>query len=273
VSYELLEGDCLEVLRTLPDNSFDACLTDPPYGLGPRAPTAEEIAAYVLGQSGLNTGGDFMGRQWELPSVAVWREVLRVCRPGAPVLAFAGAKTVDLMGIGMRAAGLERKDTIEWIQGQGMPKPATTTDRYIDRHMAEKNDSVASPLAKRWAGFGHALRPSHEPVLVCRVPIEGTIAENVIAHDVGGYNVPGCRVGRAADDTSGWATTGSKAGPNIALSGANYARERSQMPTGDGRQTLCLSTRPNASASEPSEWRPVPRFVRTEAAKTLGAPL
>ncbi len=99
------QGDVLEKLRALPDNHFDACLTDPPYGLGKREPTPQEIADYILGTASLDTGGDFMGTEWELPPVAVWREMYRVLKPGAYMLVYSGTRTFDLVAVGMRAAG------------------------------------------------------------------------------------------------------------------------------------------------------------------------
>jgi hypothetical protein len=85
----ILNGDCLELLKTLPDESVDAVCTDPPYGLGTREPTGEDIEKYLRGES-LDTGGDFMGKEWEIPPVAVWRECFRVLKPGGHVAAFAG---------------------------------------------------------------------------------------------------------------------------------------------------------------------------------------
>lgn len=126
----VLLGPCLDLLKTLPDNSVDAVVTDPPYGLGQREPTADDIVAYLSG-GGLDHGGDFMGRDWEIPSVAVWKECLRVLKPGAYLFSFAGTRTWDLMSVGIRAAGFENRDTIasefgvsvlQWLHGQGFPK-------------------------------------------------------------------------------------------------------------------------------------------------------
>ncbi len=118
--YALLHGDVLDHLRSLPDNSADATLSDVPYGIGSHQPTPAEIFAYLSGAE-MNTGGDFMGRDWHVPSIAVWREIWRTLKPGAPVLIFGGSRTSDLISLGMRIAGFEIRDTILWIQGQGMP--------------------------------------------------------------------------------------------------------------------------------------------------------
>jgi DNA modification methylase len=126
----VLLGSCEDLMRTLPDACFDAVVTDSPYGLGTKEPTAEEIDAYLSG-SALDTGGDFMGTDWEIPPVSTWKECLRIVKPGGYVLSFAGTRTWDIMDIGMRAAGLTDEGTfarkfgpsmLQWVQGQGFPK-------------------------------------------------------------------------------------------------------------------------------------------------------
>lgn len=130
---KLLLGDCLELLRQLPDCCIDSCVTDPPYGLGNRDPEAMDIFMYVLGAT-LETGGDFMGSDWQIPTVQIWREVYRVLKPGGYVASFGGSRTFDLISIGLRMAGFECRDTIsrffpevelpvlQWVQAQGMAK-------------------------------------------------------------------------------------------------------------------------------------------------------
>jgi DNA modification methylase len=229
-SYMLAQGEVLTTLQKLPSNSFDALLTDPPYGLGSKEPTAKELIAYLSGAE-MDTGGDFMGNDWHVPSVAVWKEVFRVLKPGAPLLVFAGSRTQDLISLGMRAAGFEICDVIDWIYGQGMPKPATTTDKYIDKALkstrpvigtqalsgsagvstAEKGGTFGvaagsatkvinltapgSPEAEQWEGYGHGLCPGREPVILACKPFDGTIAHNVLTHGTGALNVKGCRIG------------------------------------------------------------------------------
>jgi len=122
VTWRIETGDVLDVLRAMPACSFDALLSDPPYGLGSRQPTGDEIVAYIQGAE-MDTGGDFMGKKWALPSVAVWRECFRVLKPGAPLLVFGGTRMYDLLTVGLRAGGFEIRDSIaSWVYGSGFPK-------------------------------------------------------------------------------------------------------------------------------------------------------
>jgi site-specific DNA-methyltransferase (adenine-specific) len=149
---ELLHGDCLDRLRELPDCSVDACVTDPPYGLS------------------------FMGKAWDydVPQVEVWREVLRVLKPGGHLLAFAGTRTQHRMAVQIEDAGFEIRDMIAWVYGSGFPK-----SRNLDGD---------------WQGWGTALKPALEPITVARKPFKGTVAANVLEHGTGAINVDGCRV-------------------------------------------------------------------------------
>jgi len=135
---KILLGDCLEVLKGLPDECIDAVVTDPPYGLGNKEPTVKQLVAFLKGAN-LDTGGDFMGCAWEIPSVPVWREVYRVLKPGGHVLAFGGTRTWDLISLGLRAAGFESRDTIadefpalQYAYGSGMPK-SLNVSKAIDK--------------------------------------------------------------------------------------------------------------------------------------------
>ena len=159
----VIHGDCLEVLRTLPDNSVDAVVTDPPYGLS------------------------FMGKRWDydVPSVEVWAECLRVLKPGGHLLAFAGTRTQHRMAVRIEDAGFEIRDMIAWVYGSGFPKSHNLKDD--------------------WQGWGTALKPALEPITVARKPLIGTVAENVLTHGTGALNVDGCRVG-----TDGGTAKGSK---------------------------------------------------------------
>jgi site-specific DNA-methyltransferase (adenine-specific) len=206
---ELLLGDCLERLRDLPDCSVDACVTDPPYGLS------------------------FMGKAWDydVPQVDVWREVLRVLKPGGHLLAFAGTRTQHRMAVQIEDAGFEIRDMIAWVYGSGFPKSldvskaidkAAGAERevvgqrvYGDGHVQKSNKlappigtfqrtqderletAPATPAAQQWTGWGTALKPALEPITVARKPFKGTVAANVLEHGTGAINVDGCRVAHA----------------------------------------------------------------------------
>ena len=127
MSVTLHHGDALAVLRTMPDCSIDAVVTDPPYGLAEHKPATivAAMTAWCCGdRDHVPDGRGFMGRAWDafVPPPAVWDECLRVLRPGGHLLAFAGSRTADLMGISVRLAGFEIRDTIVWHYGSGFPK-------------------------------------------------------------------------------------------------------------------------------------------------------
>ena len=203
--YTLHQGDCLEVLRTLHDASVDAIATDPPYGLS------------------------FMGKRWDydVPAVEVWAECLRVLKPGGHLLAFAGTRTQHRMAVRIEDAGFDIRDLIAWVYGSGFPK-SLDVSKAIDREAGAEREVVgekitgnartggawsegcaggqrmvpvtapATPAARAWQGWGTALKPALEPITVARKPLDGTVAENVLAHGTGALNVDGCRV-RALD--------------------------------------------------------------------------
>lgn len=197
----VLLGDCLDILRQIPDSTFHAVVTDPPYGLGKKEPTPEEILRFVQGDH--LTTGDFMGNDWDIPSVAVWKEIYRVLKPGGHVLSFGGTKTFDLISLGLRMAGFESRDTIAdffpaicWVYGSGMPKSYNISkdlDKRVDVKRVKDNVAI-SPEAKLWDGYGTGLKPSFEPIVVFRKPFLGTVAQNVLVHGTGALNINGCRV-------------------------------------------------------------------------------
>ncbi|MFO0467645.1 MAG: DNA-methyltransferase [bacterium] len=195
-------GDCLDVLRTLPADSVDAIVTDPPYGLA------------------------FMGKRWDydVPSVEIWAECLRVLKPGGHLLAFAGTRTQHRMAVRIEDAGFEIRDMIAWVYGSGFPK-SLDVSKAIDKAAGAEREVVgirkvslsdlgqgsgwnaldtssgqynytapATEAARQWAGWGTALKPALEPITVARKPLIGTVAENVLAHGTGALNVDECRV-------------------------------------------------------------------------------
>ena len=184
MSATLLHGDCLEQLRTLPDNSVDAVVTDPPYGLS------------------------FMGKRWDydVPSVEIWQECLRVLKPGGHLLAFAGTRTQHRMAVRIEDAGFEIRDMIAWVYSTGFPK--------------------SHNLDGQWKGWGTALKPALEPITVARKPLCGTVAENVQQHGTGALNVDGCRVGteRACRHLGGAMESMAKATPSGSVGMARLTR-------------------------------------------------
>lgn len=194
----LIHADCLEALRNLPDNSVDSVVTDPPYGLS------------------------FMGKKWDydVPSVDIWQECLRVLKPGGHLLSFAGSRTYHRITCAIEDAGFEIRDMIEWVYGSGFPKSLNVgkavdklqgnerTDLGINKNCgtdASSGDSIfgIGATGKQvsitkgsgpYEGYGTALKPAHEPICVARKPIEGTVAANVLKWGTGAINIDGCRV-------------------------------------------------------------------------------
>jgi DNA modification methylase len=211
---QILKGDCLALLPTLPDNSVDSVVTDPPYEL------------------------KFMGKDWDGTGVAfrseTWAEVLRVLKPGGHLLAFGGTRTYHRMVCAIEDAGFEIRDCIQWIYGSGFPKShdvakgidkAAGAEREIIQQRTLNNNrfatsgsgveqehyrkfdgnanitAPATPEAAQWEGWGTALKPANEPIVLARKPLsEGTVAANVLKWGTGAINIGACRVGLAAGE-------------------------------------------------------------------------
>lgn len=224
----LYTGDVLDVLSTFADESHAACFCDPPYGLG-ETPDMAELLTHWLEDKHYDTKKGFMGKSWDVvPGPAVWREIYRILRPGAILMAFGGTRTADLLSIAIRLAGFERFDEIQYLYGSGFPK-STAIDKMIDkeagrvrevvgtikktpsassdnmhdgwrRPWAEGKEKVmditapATDAARTWAGYGTALKPAHEPILCFRKPRKATYAQTAIEHGTGALWVDGCRV-------------------------------------------------------------------------------
>lgn len=160
-------GDCLEVLRAFPAHSVDAVICDPPYGLSELTEkrVSAALRAWLSGdRDHVPDGRGMMGRKWDafVPPPAVWDECLRVLKPGCPLAAFAGSRTVDLMSVSLRLAGFEPVDTLGWLTGTGFPKSLA-----VDKALSGKfGDDAALP----WLGWGTALKPAIEPVVLVRAP-------------------------------------------------------------------------------------------------------
>ena len=209
---KLINADCIEAMKAMPENSVDSIVTDPPYELG------------------------FMGKSWDASGIAfnvdVWREALRVIKPGGHLIAFSGSRTYHRMAVAIEDAGFEIRDQIMWVYGSGFPKShnvskgidkaagavrevvGTRETSFLARKTKDGNtlqgdmlmseekgigiivDSLpATPAAKQWQGWGTALKPAHEPIVLARKPFIGTVANNVLTYGVGGLNIDGSRVG------------------------------------------------------------------------------
>lgn len=169
------------------DNSIDAIVTDPPYGLS-KQPKMEEVLKHWLAGDDYNaTGSGFMGKSWDsfVPGPSIWKEAYRCLKPGAWAVVFAGSRTQDLMALSLRLAGFEIMDTGMWLYGSGFPK-SLDISKAIDKSSPDQ--------AKQWEGFGTALKPAYEPFILARKPLDGTYANNVLKHGVGGLNIDGCRI-------------------------------------------------------------------------------
>lgn len=183
------------------DNSIDAIVTDPPYGLS-KQPRMEEVLKHWLAGDDYNaTGSGFMGKTWDsfVPCPSIWKEAYRCLRPGAWAVVFAGSRTQDLMALSLRLAGFEIMDTGMWLYGSGFPK-SLNISKAIDKSSPDKT--------ARWEGWGTALKPAYEPFILARKPLDGTYANNVLEHGVGGLNIDGCRIQRGDNDRTEYGVSG-----------------------------------------------------------------
>ena len=191
-AYQIHIGDCLEALRAMPDNSVDSIVTDPPYGLSKEPDMADVLRHWLAGDDYQHKGGGFMGKTWDsfVPGPSIWRECLRVLKPGGHLLAFFGTRTQDMGTLAIRLAGFEIRDSISWVYGSGFPKSRNISELDMDGADAE-----------RWSGWGTALKPALEPITMARKPLVGTVAANVLAHGTGALNIDGCRVALDGETT------------------------------------------------------------------------
>lgn len=303
----VINMECRTGMMTLPENSIDAIVTDPPYGLSKEPDMAEVLRHWLAGDDYDHGGGGFMGKSWDsfVPGPATWREALRVLKPGGHALIFAGSRTQDLMTTSLRLAGFEIRDTAMWLYGSGFPKSLNVskavekahgtgagkeralkftawmrstgikaiqidkiTDSQMGSHYLSNNSQPAiatfdmfqkikhllpeppadiielirwktieieninrrkkvgkvtkarstsgnsalptiggdtlyktwdvtsahTDQAKDWEGYGTALKPAYEPIIIARKPLGDTVAATVLKHGTGAINIDGCRV-------------------------------------------------------------------------------
>jgi DNA modification methylase len=198
----IFNGNNMDSLKCLPDNSVDSIVTDPPYGLS------------------------FLGKKWDhdVPSVDFWKEIFRVLKPGGYVLSFGGTRTYHRMVVNIEDAGFEIRDQIMWIYGQGFPKShdlGKAVDKIqgnnrIDlgvspnsRKSVKKNDTIyldkknirLTKGCSEFEGWGTALKPANEPICVARKPLsEKTVALNALKHGTGGLNIESSKIGDEYSD-------------------------------------------------------------------------
>jgi hypothetical protein len=202
-------ANCRDMMPAMPPDSVDSIVTDPPYGL------------------------EFMGKGWDrgVPGVHFWQEALRVAKPGAHLLAFGGTRTFHRLACAIEDAGWEIRDTVMWVYGSGFPK-SLDVSKAIDKAAGAEREVLgigaadcvylrrgepcqghgdagkrqsgptihvaatapATDAARQWDGWGTALKPAWEPIIVARKPLQGTVAANVLRWGVGGINVDACRI-------------------------------------------------------------------------------
>jgi len=227
---KIINGNNIDILKTYPDNYFDAVVTDPPYGLG-KEPNAEVLMKDWI-EHGYHEilGSGFMGKEWDafVPQPVFWKEVYRVLKHGGHVLSFFGTRTYDWGVMSMRFAGFEVRDCIQWLYGSGFPKshniskalnkidgvefeekpsegvgfmkPNSEDWNVTKNQLIQKGESSVN--AKQWDGWGTALKPANEPIVLARKPLEKglSIAENILKWGVGGINIDASRIGLQKQD-------------------------------------------------------------------------
>jgi len=214
--------DSNEVLEQLTD--IDSCVTDPPYGLS------------------------FMGKSWDydVPQKELWEKVFASLKNGSHLLSFFGSRTYHRGAIPIEDAGFEIRDQLMWLYGSGFPKShnigkAVDKLQGNEREVVGKNpNSRSAELHKKtvyesglrdnavitkgnseWEGWGTALKPAHEPIVMARKPFKGSVANNVLEHGTGGINIDECRVG--TDDMK--FTKASSLGNNMTMDGGKANKD------------------------------------------------
>lgn len=256
----LYRGDCLDVLAAIEPESVDAIVCDPPYGLG------------------------FMGRAWDaLPPGEDWaRLCLRVLKPGGHLVAFGGTRTVHRLATAIEDGGFEIRDLVSWLYWSGFPKSKNVA-LSIDKGEGHPNRGRAIPTAsairpngdkltsnpvgpyepkseaaKKWNGYGTALKPAQEPAVLARKPLAGTVAANVLEHGTGALNIDGCRFAYGDEAWPGpgshWGDRDNKAGSGVGSgSGSEIYGKRDAVFGQDhdlGRWPANIYAHPKASRSE-----------------------
>lgn len=241
----LFHADCRDALRSLPDCSVDSVVTDPPYEL------------------------NFMGKGWDNTGIAndpaLWAEVFRVLKPGGHCAAFSASRTYHRMACAIEDAGFEIRDSLMWVYGTGFPKSQNVAlamdkaagacghlaksfnmkgggDRseefgengrdFSIRHVPVTDDAIT------WSGFGTALKPAFEPIVLARKPLsEGTVAANVLRWRTGALNIDGCRIHTEGSEAKAYTVKRLKPGATLEATGGKWKQDDVEYEgmTKDGR--------------------------------------
>ena len=263
-------GDCIEVMNAMPPESVDAIVTDPPYGLG------------------------FMGKKWDgLPPSLEWAEACyRVLKPGGHIAAFGGTRTWHRLAVAIEDAGFEMRDSLAWLYGSGFPK-SLDVGKAIDRMAGVEREVIgskitgnakqsssrtgefadgkhggqqvvdvtapATPEAEQWDGWGTALKPAFEPIVLARKPLAAkTVARNVLEHGTGAINVDACRIG-TDDNLNGGGYSDTATTGTFLLNGAGSVDELRALAaagekTPNGRDAQATLVRALASKERVGEY-------------------
>ena len=215
MTWQVINGNSAEILKTYPDNSFDCVVTDPPYGI------------------------NFLGKSWDSNTGdrEVYEQCLRVLKPGGHLLAFSAARTYHHLAMTVETVGFEIRDQIMWIYGSGFPK-SQDIGRQIQKSLgikekktiqggarpsdkmntpyADENEYETTvctdPLAQQWSGWGTQLKPAHEPIVMARKPVIGSIRLNVLEHGTGAINIDATRVAGLTEKELNWTPQRQQAG-------------------------------------------------------------
>lgn len=285
---EVYEGDCAEVLADYPSDTFSAVITDPPYGLSEEPPVEDVLGSWLAGedyQPACGAGG-FMNASWDgfLPGPRVWREVLRVLKPGGFLLAFAGTRTRDYLGLALRLAGFRIEDSIEWLNAQGHPTRNRRAELAIEQEaqaggVGERRRAHGMvPLAGHesaaaYRGRGTALKPAHESILVAKKPLaERNLARNLLEHDTGSLAIDACRIEGPLGDGV-WGTSNETVSPARMLNSSpamtSYRSDRH--PLGRYPANVVLSCCDPEEDEEPCAACPVAELDRQSGVRKSGA--
>lgn len=214
--YNIINGDCFVELQNIPRDSVDCIVTDPPYGLTSITKRFGKEGSFARLSKG------FMGKEWDGSgieyNVEMWEKCLKVLKPGGYLLAFGGTRTYHRIACAIEDAGFEIRDCIMWLYGSGFPKSMNiglavdkkngVDSKVVGKCRCGKNAMLGGLSEKitsegqynikeaqnKWAGWGTALKPSYEPIIVARKPFKGSCVDNVLEWGVGGINIDECRV-------------------------------------------------------------------------------